>query len=280
MEQFTCQWCDRVFERPEGKVGPKPKFCSAKCRKTYGNKKPKPSCTQEGCDRRSFGRGLCVKHYYEVVPRDRSKERAYLPCSVCGRLVERRKSRGGMRVACDSRCHSIIANGRDVNAGKEVIGPVPRRYIPKSPPARKTTPRFHAATCAYCNTAFMHDALVTMPVPKYCTPLCSRRASKARRRLATGRFAATPRKRMALYIRDGWTCQICKAPVDPEVPDSDPWSPTLDHIEPQSLALIPDHSEGNLRLAHRICNSFRGSDDSVSDQEVAMMVDSWIAKAA
>jgi 5-methylcytosine-specific restriction endonuclease McrA len=37
-----------------------------------------------------------------------------------------------------------------------------------------------------------------------------------------------------------------------------PLSATLDHIIPQSHMLIPDHSDRNLRLAHRSCNSARG----------------------
>lgn len=69
------------------------------------------------------------------------------------------------------------------------------------------------------------------------------------------------RDRLAIYERDGWVCQLCMEPTDRDLMSTDPrndWAPSLDHIEPQSHALIPDHSPANLRLAHRWCNSVRG----------------------
>lgn len=66
------------------------------------------------------------------------------------------------------------------------------------------------------------------------------------------------KSRLAIYERDDWTCQLCFEPVDRDAHYQDAWSPTLDHIEPQSSSLLPDHSPGNLRTAHRWCNSVRG----------------------
>jgi hypothetical protein len=48
----------------------------------------------------------------------------------------------------------------------------------------------------------------------------------------------------------------------------DDWAPSLDHIEPQSWALIPDHSPANLRLAHRWCNSVRGDLSHYTDDDL------------
>lgn len=67
------------------------------------------------------------------------------------------------------------------------------------------------------------------------------------------------RVRLAIYERDDWTCQLCREPIDREVHYLDDWAPSLDHIEPQSHALIPDHSPTNLRTAHRWCNAVRGA---------------------
>jgi 5-methylcytosine-specific restriction endonuclease McrA len=69
-----------------------------------------------------------------------------------------------------------------------------------------------------------------------------------------------PQVRLAIYERDGWVCQLCHEPVDPDLDQSDVWGATLDHIECQSWALIPDHRPTNLRLAHRWCNSARGDE--------------------
>lgn len=72
------------------------------------------------------------------------------------------------------------------------------------------------------------------------------------------RYNITEAQRLAIYQRDEWTCQICREPVPRGVHYNDPLAPTLDHIEPQSLALIPNHDPTNLRLAHRVCNAKRG----------------------
>lgn len=75
-------------------------------------------------------------------------------------------------------------------------------------------------------------------------------------------------ERYAIYERDGWVCQICFEPVDPDLPGKHRMAATLDHIEPRSLVLIPDHSAANLRLAHRVCNSRRGNRVSPSGSSV------------
>ena len=72
--------------------------------------------------------------------------------------------------------------------------------------------------------------------------------------------------RRAIYERDGWLCQICGDPVDGDLPRTDIWSASLDHIVPQSWG-EPDHSPDNLRLAHLWCNAVRG-DESYYTEEV------------
>ena len=65
--------------------------------------------------------------------------------------------------------------------------------------------------------------------------------------------------RIAIYERDGWACQICGDPVNVDVEWNGRLAPTLDHVVPRSLVLVPDHSESNLRTAHRWCNAQRGN---------------------
>lgn len=67
-------------------------------------------------------------------------------------------------------------------------------------------------------------------------------------------------RRLAIYERDGWLCQLCGEPVDRDAdPKRDNAAPSLDHIVPRSLQPVPDHSDANLRLAHRGCNARRGA---------------------
>lgn len=65
------------------------------------------------------------------------------------------------------------------------------------------------------------------------------------------------RKRLEIYERDRWTCQICGEPLDLEGHWNDPHAPSLDHIQPRSLG-GSDNLE-NLRAAGRHCNMRRGA---------------------
>lgn len=85
------------------------------------------------------------------------------------------------------------------------------------------------------------------------------RASEARKRALRGEFVISDIRRLAIYELDGWCCQICGDPTSREWSFDDLWSPTLDHIEPRSLPLIPNDSDANLRTAHWICNQLRGA---------------------
>ena len=85
-----------------------------------------------------------------------------------------------------------------------------------------------------------------------------------RRRIAaeTGRWPSrrngiSSATRAQVYERDAGICQICFTAVDRNSPPDSDWFPSLDHIEPRSAVLFANNSVGNLRLAHRWCNSVR-----------------------
>lgn len=113
--------------------------------------------------------------------------------------------------------------------------------------------------CAWCGDAFVGQGAT-------CSTKCS--DSRGRSLRSAAAFKISPRRRVALYERDGWICYLCYLPVDSEVNYLDDWSPTLDHIVPQSHVLIPDHSDSNLKTAHRFCNSLRGDTSYVTDEDV------------
>jgi len=77
-------------------------------------------------------------------------------------------------------------------------------------------------------------------------------------------FKPSPQFRAMIYERDGWLCWICKEAVDSSLHREDLMSATLDHVVPQSWTLFPDHSEQNLALAHRKCNSDRSDEGRFS----------------
>lgn len=61
----------------------------------------------------------------------------------------------------------------------------------------------------------------------------------------------------ALATRDGPTCWLCGNDVDPSAPRGSGWAGSVDHVVPRARG--GGSEPGNLRLAHRSCNSRRGS---------------------
>lgn len=100
--------------------------------------------------------------------------------------------------------------------------------------------------------------------PSLARGLCSTHYAYWYRREVSGEWRVggwiSREARLAIYERDDWTCQLCGKPVDREAdPERSNDAPSLDHIEPQSHVLVPDHRPTNLRTAHRGCNSKRGA---------------------
>lgn len=60
----------------------------------------------------------------------------------------------------------------------------------------------------------------------------------------------------SVFERDGWTCQLCGAPIDRELPFTDQMSGQIDHI----VAVTNGGSDdlANLQAAHRLCNARKG----------------------
>jgi hypothetical protein len=107
---------------------------------------------------------------------------------------------------------------------------------------------------------------------RYCSEACSVSARFKRRSSGLTSFTVSPKVRASIYERDGWICQICFFPVDRAAHYRSNWAPSLDHIVPQSLMLVPDHSPGNLRLSHLLCNSLRGDGYQMTHEELLARV--------
>jgi 5-methylcytosine-specific restriction endonuclease McrA len=71
-----------------------------------------------------------------------------------------------------------------------------------------------------------------------------------------------------IMARDGSSCSICGKPLARGYRDPNHESYiTFDHIVPRSRGGASDL--GNLRLAHRSCNTLRGNDPIPPEQEAA-----------
>lgn len=178
-------------------------------------------------------------------------------CIDCGVVWESSSKRAERCVSCANGRRS---RGRLSIKSKELVhvgSPEPSNVclLPPRHPAMRRPARsrlWYMGCCAHCGDTFVD----IQPRTRYCSRACGSLAAKRRR----GYFAPSPRVRSAIYERDGWICQLCMEPVDPALPSSDNWAPSLDHIRCQAWDELPDHSPSNLRLAHRWCNSVRGDE--------------------
>lgn len=213
------------------------------------------SCKEEDCQRKVQARGMCSTHYSYW---QRSNAKHELTCAICGEsFVHNRKG----KATCSPACHQTLTLSTDgvqrrIAASRKTDAIVrylrPKVWLGSTLQPRNGSPLV-AGQCAYCPTYF-----TGAPGSRYCSERCHTNASWKRRYDRRGEFKVTDKLRLAIYERDAYTCQLCSESVDATLHYQDRMSATLDHIIPQSWMLIPDHSEGNLRLAHRGCNSTRG----------------------
>lgn len=180
------------------------------------------------------------------------------PCGWCG-VTHEDASRGEGQTHVQWLRHHVPSPSRELTLY------VPEPEPPTVEPIIAKRP-FVAGECAWCRASF-----VSLIATRTCSTECSRGLRRLRRGERHGGFSISLARRRAIYERDNFTCQICFEPTSAAWACDDPWSPTLDHIVPQSSSSTPDHSDENLRVAHALCNSYR-RDGAVSDQEVRELV--------
>lgn len=223
-------------------------------------------CDVTGCEAPRHTSTVCAKHYSanyrRTNPRARDSERKPRDCAVCGTTFSatNRNTR-----FCSDRCKGWHYSYLKRAPLLPVLhpNPSPASPLPRHHPARRpaTSPTrwwriIVVGPCGWCGSDFTGMGTHVDGAPRYCSRRCSSAAGKYRR----GAFLVPPAVRQAIYERDDRTCQLCGDPVDLTLGAADPWGPTLDHIICRSWTDTPDDSPGNLRLAHRWCNSVRGDE--------------------
>ena len=158
-------------------------------------------------------------------------------CVYCGEPLAHRGPGAQVHKACRSSWKSAEAKRRVAEAklAKAAVGaPANPKYM------------FLVGTCDYCQEPFTRRASVASP---YCSGKC-RRADKP--------DPVRPSIRRQVLERDGYICQLCSEPTEPDADPLSDWYPTVDHIVPRSKG--GTHDAKNLRCAHRWCNSVRGDE--------------------
>lgn len=259
--------CDVCKEPTWSRVVPKRGYvrhnqCADLAPIVHGTRKAYETCRCEICRsannraareyrarRKAEGRPIRRK---DIEYKDRS-------CDWCGVPL---LSKGG---AADGL--SLCKKHRDEKAGRDRRSRARRQrleaLVAKSAVGTVSDSVWVVGVCAYCEERFTRRGMAS--------PYCSKRCSSRDR---SSSVFVTRRERLSVYERDGWVCQICFTDVDAGVDYLDDRFPSLDHVEPQSAALIPDHSLENLRTVHRLCNSYRGDGSRYSDEEVRRIVSS------
>lgn len=165
-------------------------------------------------------------------------------CAGCGSAFER-ATRSNPRRVCGAACRAIVY--------------------------RRERPRVRIARdCRWCSLRLPED----VPANTRFHDECAKRphvlfASGRRRALEHGRVVGRFDP-VDVFVRDGWTCQLCLGLIDPLARRPNPLSPSLDHAVP--ITRGGDHVFENVRASHLICNFWKG--DFTADQ-VAGLEWSW-----
>ena len=222
-------------------------------------------CSQEGCERKVLGRGLCPPHYSTW---HRSQRKYTVTCPVCGKTARVQKKR--LR-HCSYQCSmkSVAARKRGLTVEEWLVaGPMPRRLtkaqrkqreLDKAAKGSRGRTIWVDRSCKVCNKRFITQSAAT---GRCCSLLCtqankrSKRIDAGARRRARKRGAyVQPVKRLAIFRRDKYRCHICKKLTDPKKCVPHPKAPTIDHIIP--LAKGGTHEPANVATACFECNCLK-----------------------
>lgn len=172
----------------------------------------------------------------------------YASCA-CGQLITQGPTRRQQRAACSSACRRRMSGMRE--RGTEQTG-----------------------ECVECRGSFTYTTRTN--TPKLCADCKKKRSRQQRREIKRRRrrLGLEPRSRhrtrakhynveyqpgitlASIYARDKGICHLCGEPVEPTHNGSlNLQGPSLDHVVP--LARGGPHTEGNIALAHFLCNSMK-----------------------
>lgn len=175
-------------------------------------------CLTNGCDRPRLAKGLCRRCYSRVWAKANRESRA----------ASKRKWESKNRERTRETHRAWARANKDRRNAKR------RAEI-------KAHPEVNRARCAEFRKAN----------PDVINALNTR--NRARRR----GVRHEPYKRIDIFVRDGWTCQLCGEPINPKIKFPDVMSKTIDHVEP-IIEGGADASD-NVQAAHYGCNCRKGA---------------------
>jgi hypothetical protein len=225
------------------------------------------TCTVDDCQASVHGLGLCKKHY--------QRQRAQLPPTrICS--VEQCANGATVRGWCGMHYQRWRRFGDPEFTPPESVRKCTIEGCVKVTNARGLCNSHYYRWLKYGDPLISKNApRVRQPVYIFADRICptcgrsfdpgnsSRRVYCGKRCKPSGRIAGSVNNRRwveKLGDADGWTCQICRGAIDPELYWPHRWAGSVDHIVPVSDGGTDERS--NLRLTHLTCNVARGNSPS------------------
>lgn len=166
--------------------------------------------------------------------------RPSLACEGCGATVD--QSWGKVRY-CSSQCSNNAGHRRRYQDLPTDVRRLKGSYVP--------VPQ-HVVACEACSAPIVRRGDEQR---RFC-PQC-RRGKGHRARATRYGVPFETFSREAVFVRDDWTCQLCRRPVDKGLSWPHAESVSLDHILPLSRGGA--HVESNVQTAHLGCNTGKGA---------------------
>lgn len=217
------------------------------------------TCKSQASGARSYGR----QRGEDIPLIDYRKPRP--ACPVCGETVEHVQ-----RLYCSSSCAEIgrankatqRANQRKALVHVPADQVTPYRWQTKRVWKQTPTPsqrRIISGPCNECGTNFTALHYGSQANQRFCSPLCTKRAHRRNHEHKRRVRIRSQRKDLIInrqvFMRDGYICQLCGEPTNPQADNIANDYPSLDHII--ALANGGSHTLDNVQTAHRICNSLK-----------------------
>ena len=214
-------------------------------------------CVIDDCDTEAAARGLCrphYMHYRKLGELDKFPKRRPGPKPLRDETPAERERRryaegahasaphGTLRRYAKGKCRCEPCRLEGNRAGRE-------RYARRKAAGLRGSMGNVENCCAMCGMDFKDKQKRV-----YCSMDCYRQAQGI---APIHGWWIHEGWRYKIYERDGWRCQLCGEPVDMCAPAHANLAPSLDHIVPRAHG--GSDEPDNLRLAHRVCNSARGS---------------------
>lgn len=248
----NCAICGERFKM----IRPNQKYCSVQCgRKVWRGEKP-------GAD--DSGVAELVAKY--------NPEWEYIGgyTGSDGSMVVRHKCGFTTRKSCVTFRHNKRRVRCDLCEERE------RRKREKKAAAIKEAAKFYKPTKQHKQTEMQEcpvcGCFFYKPGSKYCGDECAKETIKHYYNMKKGRRRRQSRTEESksislrkLYDRDNGVCWICGGLCDYTADGNADNYPSIDHVVP--IAHGGKDEWKNIRLAHRLCNSLRGSGERAADPE-------------